>query len=78
VRDNTVSIIILRGLEGAENAQTGDTFSRGCFGNANETFPRMETNMLSTEMRGVGQTSFSSYSPVMLELYYRVLQGLDQ
>jgi hypothetical protein len=53
--------------------------SRGCCGSsANETFPRMETTMLSTEMHGVGQTSVSSYSAVVLELYYRVLQELDQ
>jgi hypothetical protein len=66
VRETTVSIIVLRGLTRERKSTDEDTFAAGVVVSLRLRSPRKETTMLSTELRGVGQTPILSYSPVVL------------
>lgn len=66
VRETTVSIIVLRGLTRERKSTDEDTFAAGVVVSLRLRSPRKETTMLSTELRGVGQTPTLSYSPVVL------------
>jgi hypothetical protein len=76
VRETTVSIIVLRGLTRERKSTDEDTFAAGMVVSLRLRSPRKETTMLSTELRGVGQTPILSYSPVVLMNHYLILRGM--